>query len=285
MMKSEGKNVASILLTGMVHLQLCHFPCYRVKPKFHWANNQVFQVLYEDIAADDNYFDVDILTANVISELEHQNLVFRSKFNSRRDAFPWIFNTCNRLRGMELDAQQLLYVLTFVSCVCLVQNGCYVNFQSLLKYLQGLPISQKDLQDLKILSAFYLRGPLNNKLFRIYEDIPYQLNIQEPFKTFEDVDEEVPDEPQPVDVPAAEAHEIIPENVEVMPVRHVAGRCRVEWNSVEKDILKNIVAKGRRTYKLMYYDYVRECRRKGLPDRSLFSFKSAYVRLSNNPNT
>lgn len=62
--------------------------------------------------------------------------MLRSQYVNAVLEFPWAVETCKRLGGMELSQEDLLRVLTFVTCACLIQNGYYVNFSSLITYVR-----------------------------------------------------------------------------------------------------------------------------------------------------
>lgn len=281
MMKGEKKDIANILLAGLNHLNVKYFPCYRIKRGFKWTNWQVLKILYGDLFAETNTYDVKLLTANIINEMEKENLVFRSKFINANAEFPWVFETCQRLRGLELGQENLLRVLTFVTCVCLIQNGYYVNFSSLLAYVKELPITQQELQMLKVLSVFFLRGPMAKRIYRIYEDIPHKFDCSKPFeKSGTDIEEnEIENANLPLEVPVVEK-EPEEQNIQHVPARHVPARLFLPWNTFEMNILHDIIRKGKNSYQIMYKDYVNECKRRGIPDRTFNAFRAALLRAA-----
>lgn len=279
MLKAENKDVAHLLLLGLNHLNFTYFPGYRIRHGFKWTNWQVFKILYGDFFADENTCDVELLTANIIDELEKENLVFRSKFINANSEFPWVFETFQRLKGLELGKENLLRVLTFVTCVCLIQNGYFVNFSSLIAYMKELPITQQELQMMKVLSVFFLRGPMAKRIHRIYEDIPHKFDCSKPLEKIGTNDEEDANENTnlPVEVPVVE-NEPEEQNLQHFPARHVPARLVVPWNKFELNILHDIIKKGKTSNQIMYTDYVNECNRKGIPDRTYNAFRAALLR-------
>lgn len=279
LMRGEGRNIGNILLAGLNHLHMNYFPYYRIRYGFKWTNFQVFKILYPNSVAGKNTYDVKILSANIICELENENLVFRSRFVNAVSEFPWVMETCKRLGGMELSRKDLLRVLTFVTCVCLIQNGYYVNFSSLFTYMRKMPLTQHDLQMNKVLSVFYLRGPLSKRIYRIYEDIPHKFEssaqmVKSGSEPEENLDEIIA---QPLDAPIN--HEQTEEqNVQHVPPRHMPARLLVPWNQFEIKILDDIIKRGKETYQIMYTNYVQECERKGIPDRTFNAFRAAILR-------
>lgn len=115
-MKGEGRDIANVLLDGLNYLHMNYFPCYRIKYGSKWTNFQVFKILYHNSVAGKDTYDVKILSANIICELENENLVFRSRFVNAVSEFPWVMEPCKRMGGMELCQEDLLRVLTFVTC-------------------------------------------------------------------------------------------------------------------------------------------------------------------------
>lgn len=122
-MKGKSRDIANVLLAGLNHLHMNYYPCYIIKYGFKLTNFQVFKVLYHNSVAGKDTYDVQILSINIICELENENLVFRSRFVNAVLEYIWVMETCKRLGGMELSQKDLLRVLTFVACVCLIQNG------------------------------------------------------------------------------------------------------------------------------------------------------------------
>lgn len=207
--------------------------------------DKVFKILYPNSVAGIDKYDVKILSANIICELENENLVFRSRFVNAVSEFPWVMETCKRLGGMELSQEDLLCVLTFVTCVCLIQNGYYVNFSSLFTYMRKMLLTQHDLQMNKVLSVFYLRGPLPKHIYRIYEDIPHKFEplaqiVKSRSEPEEDLDERIP---QPLDAPINQ-EQTEEQKVQHIPPRHMPARKLVPWNQFETKILDNILKKG-----------------------------------------
>lgn len=280
MIKNEERDVKAILLAGLCELHLNFFPSYRKRNGFGWNNFQISKIFYEDALADENDFNVNLLTTNIIDELEKEDLVFRSRLVNSSSEFPWVWETCHRLRGMELKKQDLLHILAFVSCVCLVQNGYYVKFKSLLAYLDKMPLSQRDLQELKVLSVFHLRGPLAKTVYRIYEDIPHSFpTATERLKVASDNEDtdDVNIEPEMED-PVEEDDCASKEQVDLVPVRHVPARVHVPWNAVEMRILRDTIKDIKEPKKVMYSRYQRCCQEKGIPDRTYNAFAAAVQR-------
>ncbi|CAC5390784.1 unnamed protein product [Mytilus coruscus] len=95
--------------------------------------------------ASDKEGEAERLTTAIIQELELRQLTYARKFNYLRGtAFPWIIPVMDKLnkRKKRLNARQLLDTLTFLSCVALIQQKWFVNFQHLEPMLSTLPLPQ-----------------------------------------------------------------------------------------------------------------------------------------------
>lgn len=60
--------------------------------------------------------------------------------------------------------------------------------------------------------------------------------------------------------------------------RRVPARLVVPWNKFELNILHEIIKNGKTSNQIMYIDYVNECIRKGIPDRTFNAFRATLLR-------
>lgn len=138
-----------------------------------------------------------------------------------------------------------------------------------------MPLTQHDLQMNKVLSVFYLRGHLSKHIYRIYENIPHLAQIvKSRSELYEDLDENIP---QPLDAPINQ-EQTEEQNVQHISPQHMPARLLVPWNHFETKILDNIIKKGKETYQTIYTNYVQECERNGIPDRTFHAFRAAVLR-------
>lgn len=131
----------------------------------------------------------------------------------------------------------------------------------------------------KVLSVSCLHDPLSKHVYRIYEDIPHKFESSAPIvksksEPEEDLNETIP---QPLDAPIN--HEQTEEqNVQPIPLRHMPARLLIPWNQFETKILDNIIKKGKETYQSMYTNYVQECERNIISDRTFNAFRAAVLK-------
>lgn len=87
---------------------------------------------------------------------------------------PWLERCIERLpRGMAKE--RVIHVLVFLSSVGMIQNGDFVSFQKLTEVERDLPVTQKHMQQLGILSQLVLiYSPC---FFCFHEDIPQKVVV------------------------------------------------------------------------------------------------------------
>ena len=108
MIRKKNRDPKSVIRHGIQNLRLLHFPCYRVKPKFDWKGSVVSKVIHESTNIE---CDASRYTNLIISELESNSLVFRSKFqNIGMPVFPWVPEICNRLSGLQLNLTDIVNI-------------------------------------------------------------------------------------------------------------------------------------------------------------------------------
>ncbi|VDI10241.1 Hypothetical predicted protein [Mytilus galloprovincialis] len=122
--------------------------------------------------------EAERLTTAIIQQLEMRQLVYARKFNYLRGiSFPWIIPVRDKLnkRKNKLNARQLLDTLTFISCVALIQQQWFVNFQNIEPMLSTLPVNQFTMQFLEKLGNIDLSFVGTLKIRRLQKSIPFQL--------------------------------------------------------------------------------------------------------------
>ncbi len=101
--------------------------------------------------------------------IERKDLSYaRNLKRYRENGMPWMAETLRRLPP-RLDKQQPIVVLTFVSVMAMIQNGDFVSFQSLDRFISDMPVSQVQLQRAQILAPLILLH--RPKVHRLHETI------------------------------------------------------------------------------------------------------------------
>ena len=278
MIQKKNRDPKSVIRHGIQNLRLLYFPCYRVKPKFDWKGSVVSKVIHESTNIE---CDASRYTNLIISELESNSLVFRSKLqNIGMPVFPWVPEICNRLSGLQLNLTDIVSTLTFTTCICLIQSNWFVNFSALLDYEKRLKISQSELQRLKIMSVFVLRGILGNKLYRIHEDIQCQFIAEDKCNNISDVGENDGND-VPVEIVRNIEEATQDETIQRHDCSHLPARCKRAWSREEIQIVLGVMEQSKQslTYRQMYKTYLEKCQIEKIPDRSFIAFRTMCIRL------
>ncbi|PJE77398.1 hypothetical protein CI610_03679 [invertebrate metagenome] len=208
----------------------------------------------------------------------------QSKFKKTGNIpFPWVVDILERLDHLLMTPAEELDILTFTSCIALLQNGWYVNYKNLTKFESQLPITQVVMQHLEILSCFRLRGLIGMTLFRLHEEITFRYS-EEKIQEMHDDDSSEAEECDRV--PSNEENEdiFVQENVERLPVIHHNARYKAAWSTDEETILLKIINDYRlkyteiRQWKMLYRTYLAMCAEQMTPDRTFHAFRSACLR-------
>lgn len=80
--------------------------------------------------------------------------------------------------SFALSVNQRLQTLTFISCLGHIQNGDYVSIAQLGALMGEMPLSQNELQRMKILSPLILLHSPSVK--RLHETVPHKMPRQQP---------------------------------------------------------------------------------------------------------
>jgi len=68
-----------------------------------------------------------------------------------------------------LEQQDIIKVMTFVSCIAMIQNGDFISFDQLRVLMEELPV--------QVLSRFLLPKVYGLKLWALHKTIPHKLEI------------------------------------------------------------------------------------------------------------
>ncbi|VDI19539.1 Hypothetical predicted protein [Mytilus galloprovincialis] len=169
-----------VLLSGIIENQLVRFTVIQT---WDTAGHKTFKLIpnkFVELCSPDgsDKDEAERLTTAIIQQLEMRQLVYARKFiYLRGTSFPWIIPVRDKLdnRKKRLNARQLLDTLTFISCVALIQQQWFVNFQNIEPMLATLPVNQFTMQMLDILGKINLSFVGTLKIRRLHKSIPFQL--------------------------------------------------------------------------------------------------------------
>lgn len=290
-MKESNIDVETVLYHGMRSMQFNFFPSMshwdRNRNRFtEWNGKDVVRLVFLDDR--DNTRpnrDKVLVTSLIVSDLEIKNLVHKSKFQkSGNIPFPWIHDILQRLDHLHMTASEELDILTFTSCIALLQNGWYVNYKNLAKLGSHLPISQSFLQRLEVLSCFRIQGLVGMTLFRLHEEISFRYSEEKTREIYTDDASETGDDDPGIEI---EHEEIVAqEDVERLPLVHHNARHKASWSTEEENVLLKIIndnhmkhaSAEKREWKTLYKTYVMMCAEQMIPDRTFHAFRAACLR-------
>lgn len=189
LLKNAKLNIADILRDGFAEMGLKHFPAIHTydvhrNPSLGWrACAGVWKIIGTDGKNSDECHSANVLSSLVRADLEMRNLVHISKLKKAPLILPWI-QVCSRKLSIEkLSDKDLVTVLSFISCIGLMMNGWYVEYECLEALERELPINQYRLRDLEILSKLLMSHFHKFKLFRLHWTIPFKMTTVEATQT------------------------------------------------------------------------------------------------------
>ncbi|KAK2885931.1 hypothetical protein Q8A67_016768 [Cirrhinus molitorella] len=112
-----------------------------------------------------------VYRGDVCARIEELNLSFSQSLKKYREhGMSWLEISIECLpRGMPKD--RVITALVFLIYVGMIQNGGYVYFQKLAEQELQLPVTQKHLEQLRVLSQLLLIQ--SHKVWRFHESVPY----------------------------------------------------------------------------------------------------------------
>lgn len=157
------------------------FPAFKIwetrNPRVSWNLRGVEQ-LYTDQRPLTIQSKAGKVEEMVLVEMERRGLMFASKLAKYQSyGMAWMQRCLERLLQAvpKFSTEDSLKVMTFVSCIGMLMNNDYVDFQTLKDLHSSLPCPQSRLQDLNLLSKSILpcRAPLS--LWKLSHTIPHRL--------------------------------------------------------------------------------------------------------------
>lgn len=184
LLREAGQDIKECLAAGVIELGLHFFPAIKYRDtwggKRLWWNCRDFVQIHRAGFTPLPISQVASLTLEVCGEIDRRSLSFSRNLDKYREhGMPWMTKAMSRLPFRMQETPNIrLKVLTFVTCLGMVQNGDYVDFNNLCTLLDdmGQAVSQQLLQKWQIQSRFTLPKVFNMKLWKLHEDIPFRLS-------------------------------------------------------------------------------------------------------------
>ena len=284
--------IRDVLKCGLADLELLYFPAFRVfdshrNHRLTWQSSFAYvSISNNDVSRTNMDHRETAISQLILQELEIQNLLYTSVFKKGKCStrFPWVSPCIVKLKHLNFSEECLIKVLTFITCVALLQEGWYVSYQKLRKLENDLPIKQQDLKLLEIQSKFLLNGFNMFRLWRLHHSIPSRFEITKPASV--PVNRNQPN-PNP---DATDRHdtnqdfsqfsEVCHENIKRIQSRHIPADARTLWTPLELTILHQMKSENELSLsKSSYHLYQEKCRLENLPDRTFEAFKRKSSRL------
>lgn len=294
-LKDHNVDINQAVVKGIEALQLHFFPALRLYDEqknaaLNWKWSFGLWIITD---INDQQITLEkksiMCTALVVSEVEQRKLFHSSAIAAI--TLPWIRPSIQKLEDLNLNQEELVTTLVFITCIARLMQGLYVDYQALAKLGKNMPVSQFILQVREILSKLSLHNFNKFRLRRLHQSIPYKLipdktiNTSEPKDTKEDRPLKKDEQERDMCLePPNEIQEIgdleMRQNVVIVPSRHVPTNWKSKWSPIELSILGTLSLQvPMLSDKELYSMYQKECASKGISDRPFKAFRCKLKRM------
>ena len=178
-------SVAEVIKAGILELDLKHFPAVTTYDRhgnmtLTWSfNDKFWTVVYDKRSTDITENTLVTISDLVRGELEKRGLIYPSKIKKTPKILPWLTMCLRRLQKENMDMEQLVITMTYISCIALLMQGQYVEYDRLALLTIDLPVDKNKLIALEILSKLQLASFRfrNLQLNRLHFTIPHKLEM------------------------------------------------------------------------------------------------------------
>ena len=286
----DNSKLERAMQEGINSLKLGYFPAIRSfdssrSEGLNWKYTYGFWVI-SDLEDTDSILErrAGSFHVHILSELEKRKICHTAQYE--KEVFQWIKPCLEKLPEQHLDLENTIIVLTFVTSICLLMNNKYIDYLNLSRLERCLPLHQRKLQSLEILSKFKLDCVKTVNIFRAHPSIPHQLsNKRKQDQACETVRDAHVSEDITVNVIE---HEAIPDeetasaHIQQVQSRHIpmtTSRTITSWNDDETMILARFIGVDKDKREL-YEEYRKHCRDNNIPDHPFNSFRKKLYRMS-----
>ncbi len=213
---------------------------------------------------------------DICAKIEEMDLAFSRNVNKYKEhGMPWL-ERCLECLPRGMPKERLLTALVFLSCVGIIQNGDFISFERLAVLERSLPVTQKHLQQLGVLSNLLLIH--RPQVWRFHESVPYKVTVSAAPPA---------PRPHPRATPQVEEHrtEVMEEEIEEQPEEEVVQRIETgtvpassnsRWSNLE---VSYVDFNSQMSHSCAYEAYVKRCRENSTPVRTFYAFKTKRRRL------
>lgn len=294
---NNNSKLESAMQQGLLSLKLGYFPAMRNYDSsrnegLNWRYTYGYWVL-SDIEDSSSVFErqAGSYHVQILSELEKRKLCHSSAYENC--VFPWIKPCLEKLTEQTFKTEEVVIVLTYVTCICLLMNARYIDYLNLSRLERYLPVSQRKLQMLEILSKFRLDCVKTVNIFRMHPSISHNLNTkrklnqqaqQEQIANKQNASETENNPNRDETETKITSTEIsyAQDNIQAVDSRHIpTNKCqKVSWKPEESLILTSFIGVTNKSLKQLYTEYQRQCRENDIPDHTFESFRRKLYRIN-----
>ncbi|CAG2198333.1 unnamed protein product [Mytilus edulis] len=171
-------DIKEVLKAGLTHQKLIFFPDLRTydsnrNPSIHWSGLGVLRLSSGGVSSENLENRAKTLSMETIIYLDENMLVYKSKFealmtNHNNDVlFPWMCIILERLPDDILYSDSLIHLLTYLTCLGLMQNNWFVHFRNIellhKKLVAEIPRFIQLLQSYDVRKMLRIHLPAGNK--------------------------------------------------------------------------------------------------------------------------
>lgn len=145
-----------------------------------WSfNDKFWTVVYDKRSTDITETTLVTISDLVRCELEKRGLVYPSKLKKTPKILPWLTMCLRKLQRENMDLEQSVITMTYISCIALLMQGHFVEYNRLALLMTNLPVDKNKLIALEILSKLQLVSFRfrNLQLNRLHFTIPRKLEM------------------------------------------------------------------------------------------------------------
>ena len=294
---NNNSKLENAMHQGIQTLKLGYFPAVRNYDSsrsegLNWRYTYGYWVL-SDIEDSGSNFErlAGSFHVQVLTQLEQRKLCHSSAYEN--NVFPWIRPCLEKIPEKKLTNEEILVVITYVTCICLLMNNRFIDYLNLSRLERALPLPQRKLQVFEILSKFKLDCIKTVTVFRVHPSIPH--NLDKKRKLVEQNQHEQSDcvqsasENEECRSSDKTETETIPkednnanDNIQIVQSRHIpTNKCRqMSWKPEETAILTKFIGVTDKNLKQLYTEYQGLCRLNGIPDHPFDSFRKKMFRIN-----
>ena len=290
---NNNSKLENAMHQGIQSLKLGYFPAVRNYDSsrnegLNWRFSYGYWVL-SDIEDSGSVFErlAGSLHGQVLTQLEQRKLCHSSAYEN--NVFPWIKPCLEKIPEKTLTDEDTVVVITYVTCICLLMNNRFVDYLNLSRLERALPLPQRRLQMLEILSKFKVDCVNTVSVFREHPSIPHNLDTKKRKLEQPECEQSAPetdecrlsDKTETETIPEEEDNNAN-DSIQTVQSRHIPTnkRRQMSWRPEETALLTRFIGVTDKSMSQLYTEYQGMCRLNGIPDHPFNSFRKKMFRIN-----